>query len=55
MGKSISSSKKEDNLSTIPHSGLDGITIEHLMPILMFIDKLKKSFESLCFKGFFRN
>jgi hypothetical protein len=34
--------KKRDDFSIIPSSGLDGITIEHLIPILMFIDKLEK-------------
>lgn len=34
--------KKRDDFSIIPFSGTDGITIEHLIPILVFIDKLVK-------------
>jgi hypothetical protein len=34
--------KKRDDLLIIPSSGVAGITIEHLIPILIFIDKLEK-------------
>ncbi|MFV8347915.1 hypothetical protein ACNQGX_17630 [Flavobacterium sp. ZB4P13] len=34
--------KKRDDFSIIPSSGVAGTTIEQLMPILMFIDKLEK-------------
>ena len=33
--------KKRDDFSIIPSSGVDGTTIEHLIPILTFFDSLK--------------
>jgi hypothetical protein len=34
-------SKKRDNISVIPHSGVSGTAIEHLIPILTFFESLK--------------
>jgi hypothetical protein len=33
--------KKRDNISAIPHSGVSGTAIEHLIPILTFFESLK--------------
>ena len=33
--------KKRDNFSIIPSSGVEGTTIEHLIPILTFFESLK--------------
>jgi hypothetical protein len=39
--------KKRDDFSIIPSSGVAGITIEHLIPILTFFDNLKLCVNSL--------
>lgn len=40
-GKRVFDRQKKETLSVIPQSGLSGITVEHLVPILTLFNKIQ--------------